>query len=369
MDVDNQKSISPKKENEIKKSQQNGKTPKNPQKDGTSKKKDAKSSTRSTRSTSSTKKKPGRPRKKRNRKMQEREGIVDKPANYETAEPSQLNTMELLYDNPLMFRKLFMLFKSMAVNDIQMNFEKTHVTIVTQDHKKKSIVYVKINGIHLVRYYCDHPITIGLDPGSVEQIIQQINKDYTTITFVSRKSTERSQITLCLHHGEMESDKIYDIDVVQTNINIEDIEKTLKLEENYPIKFTLPYKFFKKDINDYCGLATRLTIEKHGEGPLYYSYRSKNNKVRHIGPFRNPNKIQLHSTISKDDIFATSFYLADVKSLSSSLISDDITIAADQFNDLIFTAYLDENEDLNDQDDNSSTCVIKVMTKIINLAN
>ena len=61
------------------------------------------------------KKRPGRPRKTPLRKPRPRDGIVSSPSD-------STNFIELIYDKPLIFKKLWQYFKLMAVDKIQLIF-------------------------------------------------------------------------------------------------------------------------------------------------------------------------------------------------------------------------------------------------------
>ena len=53
--------------------------------------------------------------------------------------------MEMIYDSPIVFKRIFSLFKSLSVKDITMEFKSNIIKINTSDHLKKSELYVEID--------------------------------------------------------------------------------------------------------------------------------------------------------------------------------------------------------------------------------
>lgn len=276
------------------------------------------------------KKKPGRPRKKPLKKPMKRNGITDTPLNTD-------NYMEMIYDMPSVFKRIFTLFKSMAVKEICMVFKEKSIDVVTTDHLKKSHIKLIINCEKINHYYCKEQIKSYLNPKNMEKIIQVLDKNYMSIAFVLKTITNRSILNI-IFKNDIKIDEYREIDLIQSSNSSFDISFD---DINYPIKFILPGKYFKKFINDISSFSDTLTINKIGPTPLTFSYTSKDKTVKSKHIVQSPNAIKLVSTIADDDIFSSSVQIDYIKPLSSSLLSDHVAISADTHKNMIFKIDVD----------------------------
>lgn len=276
------------------------------------------------------KKKPGRPRKKPLKKPLKRNGISGSPLNIE-------NCVEMIYDMPSVFKRIFTLFKSMAVKEICMEFKEHTIDILTTDHLKKSHIKVVIKCDKINHYYCKEPIKSYLNPKNMEKIIQVLDKNYMSIAFVLKSITNRSVLNI-IFKNDIKIDEFREIDLIQASNTIFDISFD---SINYPIKFVLPSKYFKKFINDIGSFSDTLTIDKIGCSSLTFSYTSKDKTVKSKHIVQSPESIELVSLVSDDDIFSSSIQIDYIKPLSSSLLSDYVSIAADTHKNMIFKVDVD----------------------------
>ena len=312
------------------------------------------------------KKKPGRPKKYVVKKTIPKLGIVDEPLNNKISDSRLINVFELLYDNPIMFKKIFALLRAMAVESIILRLEKKYIKIYAVDHTISNQIYIKIYGEQMNRYFVSKTLEFGLSPVSIQKILQTLNKDCTKISWFTTAQYERSKIKIGLSNDEMEEDSIYTIDLDNVEAYNWEVENELSLEEKYPLKFELPFRYFKKKVTDFKLLGEIMKIEKHGENPLRLNYNFSNNKGDQSTYFKNANKINLKSNINSGEIFSTSVYLDHIKPLAGSLISDTIHISACVGEKLIFTSLLDQDENPSKEKiQGSERCEIKILTKIV----
>ena len=312
------------------------------------------------------KKKPGRPKKYVVKKTVPKLGIVTEPLNNKISDQRLINIFELLYDNPIMFKKIFALLRSMSVESIILRLEKKYIKIYAVDHTVSNQIYIKIYGEQMNRYYVSKILEFGLSPVSIQKILQTLNKDCTKISWFTTSQYERSKIKIGLSNDEMEEDSIYTIDLDNVESYDWEVEDELLLENDYPLKFELPFRYFKKKVTDFKLLGEIMKIEKHGEHPLRLNYNFSNNKGDQSTLFKNPSKINLKSNIHTGEIFSTSVYLDHIKPLAGSLISDTIQISASIDKKLIFTSLLDQDENPSKEKiAGSERCEIKILTKIV----
>jgi len=280
------------------------------------------------------KKKPGRPKKKIATVPIEVHGIVDAPVNEE-------DLLELVYCNPNMFKKIFHLFKQFEVSEVEMNFDKQGLKIVTKDHIGKSTIYTTIDGRCMNLYYCAAPMRVCIKRDNLEKVLRTLSKNHYKITFLLR-ANYRSSMYVIIKDFEYDSDDAYDIDVVYSPE--QQIVECKDNNEEYPIKFCISAKHFKTRINNIKNLSPTMAVEKSGNGPLQLTYVKSSNKqnVGWTSVYNDPAKIKLISTIADDDLFSVSVCIDYIKPFSNTVIGDEVFIAASKDKRMSFMTRLDQ---------------------------
>jgi hypothetical protein len=291
-------------------------------------------------------KKPGRPRKRPTREKIPRNGIAQSP-NKDT------NAMELIYDSPESFKKIFAMFKSMDVDVLKIMFDTKQVVLSTTDHYGKSIIHVIIDATRINHYYCLAPFSIMLNAKNMESIIKVLDGSYVTVTFVSKINEQNKKIHI-VYKNDMKIDEYRDLDL----IDVGNIPPNVTIDDSkYQIKFVLPSRFFKKMICDISSFTDVLTFEKAGRaGPLSYTYINVDQTLRNKHVVKDPNHIKMECNMEESDIFGTTIILDYVKALSGSLISENIKISADTNHEMIFQSVINDGD-----------ITVKIMTTTVNL--
>jgi hypothetical protein len=278
------------------------------------------------------KKKPGRPRKKPLKKPRERKGVQTTPLNPE-------NIMEMIYDMPAVLKKIFALFKSMAVQSIYIKFEPTHVDIMTVDHLEKSNIRARFHGSKLNHYYCKSPTQVCLNPTHMQKVIKILDKNYLSVAFVLKAATSKSMITI-IFKNEMKIDEIREIELIKLPRRKNDITFD---SSNYPIKCVFPSKYFKKFVGDTKSFTNCLTINKTGKAPLTFIHGSTDKKTKSLYVVQDPTTIKLVSTVADDDIFSSSVMLDYITPISGAILSDHISMAAHPNKHMLFKVGIDND--------------------------
>lgn len=291
---------------------------------------------------------PGRPRKNLPRLKLDRVGIVKEPINVAEPEPKR-HYYELLYENPLMFKKIFTLFKVYSVEHINMSFMNDRVFMysVTQDGKIK--ICVEIFCERMNKYYCADPIHVTLDTEYFHTIFQTVSKDYSNIVFVTTNESQQARMWVIFVDDEgEESQYAIDLNPVKTN-PLPEILAVLNREHEYPISFELPFKYLKRKVAEYGNLKVEKinieqTIADDGTRDLYLSCETSNGRIKNTSPLKNSAKMNLISTFD-EQLFVAPIYINSIKPLSGTLISDKIRLCIDNQRDLICSSCLDYDVD------------------------
>src|SRR6185436_1162454 len=135
--------------------------------------------------------KPGRPRKKPANQPKPKSGVVAKPTDAQ-------HYIEFLYDEQMVFKKLWQFFKLMAVSNIHMVFSSDCIFIYCKDHHQKSDIRVKIDCNLVNHYYCKNELDIGVCCENLTKIMSTIDKNYNSILFLSTCDNIQKNIQVVL---------------------------------------------------------------------------------------------------------------------------------------------------------------------------
>jgi hypothetical protein len=291
-------------------------------------------------------KKPGRPRKQPKYKPLDKYGITDKPLQ-------KTNIIELVYENVIIFKKIFAFFKAMSSEKVQMNFQPDKITIQTTDHLETSIVNVDIDASKINHYYCSEPCVICLDSNNFKKIIQTLDKSHAAIIFyIVKAPVHQRKLTIIFKNIYLDIDEYRDLNILHHDVMKYPINSNIN---NYPIRFTLPSEYFKKMVTNVRNFTNILTIEKTNNSSLIFSYISTDKSIESKYKVNSEEKIKLFSDLSnKNDIFSASIQMDYIKPLSNAMLSESTHIAVNDTENILFYHSID-----------NKTVEITVSTQII----
>jgi len=286
-----------------------------------------------------TKRAPGRPKKGPPKKQLPREGISMKPS-------FDSNIMELKYETPIVFKKIFNLCKQMAVKNITFDFDNSFIKMKSSDHFNKNYNLLTINCSKLNHYYCKFPYSITINSKILETIFKKIDRNYDSITIVSKESNLYESINIIFNNRQLATEEYHILNLVENNENISNKIINELDYLSYPVKFELSSKFFKKVISDIASFNQDtheqiFTIEKIKGIPLQFTYNTVSKTIRAYTVFKDTNKIKLVSSVTDEDIFSVSIKIINIKPLSNSPITENIKFYVDSYRDIVFKLDID----------------------------
>lgn len=282
---------------------------------------------------------PGRPKKTPKRAALPKTGISNAPLYINN------NVLEFTYDKPIVFKKLWTYFKAMAIEKILTIFRPNEVIFYGEDHYKKSQMRVHINVHKINHYYLKDEFNINLVNKKLELIMSTIDKTYNSVIFMSKSTSVGQNIKIVLNNDVDIAEEYHTIELTNNNLVMKD--ESLFLDEDYPIKFELPARYFKKMISDVRSFSDELSIKQEGQSqPLVFEYVTADKKIRSENIVKNNKNIKFTSKIAKNNIFKTTFKVDYVKPVSSALLADSITIYASEEKQLMFKIDIDDAIDL-----------------------
>jgi hypothetical protein len=284
------------------------------------------------------KKRVGRPRKNPPRRKYSIHGISPAPRFRE-------DVVEYSNSEPIDFKKLWGFLKNMRVGETEMMFRHNSINIYGNGHTDQNSVYIILRGDKAIHYYCKSPFKIGLSRLTVGPYMSTINNKTEKLDIVSKSGHEQKTIRFVMETqlGLVDDNKIN----VTTNYNIltQEQEAMFCDDENYKIKFVMPWKDFKQKINNIKTVgASDFTFKMdHPDDHLTIEYKNKNKDGSTDSMFVNNKKIQLESKLKGDNSFRVRIQLQDIESISTALLSDTVQICLDERRDVLLISQMSDN--------------------------
>ncbi len=288
---------------------------------------------------------PGRPPKTQKKDPIPRKGIARNPHDSN-------NFVELLYDQPIIMKKIFSFFKSVAASEIQILFRPNDIIFYAIDHNEKTKIRIRVDAEKLNHYYCRDVLDVGISQKEMEMILNKVDKDYSSMVILSDVTTTRRNLTI-VFENDIRIDELHRIDLIASYNKMED--ESAFIDEEYMIKFNFPGKYFKKTVSDIKSMSSQLSItQEDNDSPLIFEYLTENKRIQSKHTVKDSNKIKLVSNLDDGDSFRVDVCIDYLKPISSSQIADDITILVDENKSFMTKSYID-----------GGTIEIKTLTEII----
>jgi len=291
---------------------------------------------------------PGRPPKKDKKKRIERLGIVEAPSNAVRNSGDKLNAMELVYENPQMFKKIFALFKVYAVELIHVCFDKDRLSMYAVDHTNHVTINVEILGSMMNRYFIEEPINIDLDTNQFYRIFQVIGKDFTRILFMTNRANIRVTLWM-IFLDEQNNKSTYQIqlnDVKEGKITLEQTKELFAAAQKYPVSFELDHKFLKNKIAEMSNLSKKFVIQQdmtNKNSNMCFVATTDDSKIKNTSPIKNPGKSNLVNNYN-GQLFTAPVFVNHIRPFVSASLGDNIKIMVDDKKDIVFKVDLDPDD-------------------------
>jgi hypothetical protein len=285
--------------------------------------------------TRNSKRGPGRPCKVPKKNPIPRAGISKQPTG------GIDHHIEMIYDKPLILKRIFQFYKQLATIKVQIIFRPTEIIFYSVDHHEKSKTYIRIDANKINHYYCRSELDIGVSSKDVELILNTVDKEYGSIIMISNVQTTQKNITIVLEN-DICADEIHTVDLIGQYDRC--VNESEFLDENYMISFRFPGHFFKKTINDIKTFTDQMSITQEDKNkPLMFEFLTKNKKIHTHHKFKNSSKIGLVSHLQPNDSFRIDIKLDYIKPISSAQISDEICILVDENKKFMTISFIDED--------------------------
>lgn len=297
-------------------------------------------------------KKPGRPKKKIiNKNDTPTKGLLNIPNNND-------NIMELIYNDPKIFKKIFSMLKGYFVDNLLISFKKEEIYITTKDHTKKTIIKIVINCNKAIEYYCKFNFEICVKREYLERIFATIDKNHSKIILFSKTISYQSslEINLINEDATIHDSYIIDLSTFQKDLN-ENFDKIDYNKDDYLININIKSKVFKKFINDVSISGKLLTIEKIKDEDLKFKM-SFNNKICFTRTIIDKSSYTINSSLGKDNFVNINLEVDYIKPVSNIIVSDIINIYVDTDKRAVFVSDIQDG-----------MCTISVYNEIVNLVS
>lgn len=275
---------------------------------------------------------PGRPRKRPQKPAPVRAGIAKTPSD-----PAIF--MEMVYDQPLILRKIFGMFKQMEIRDrVFMSLTRDGLFMFVIAHSKKTVVRIYFDGSKINRYYCAEAKNIDLNAADIETINQLLAKSCALATFILETNNVRSsmKIVFKMENGAEKERRI--------NVLDHDVFPAASFDdEKYPIKLDISSSAFKDHINDISKIADEglFQIMQAGNRPLELVYHNKGESIRARDRIEGDD-CKIVSNLRHDQVVSATLLSEHLSPISASLLADKWSIAVDSIMPLLIRGIIDK---------------------------
>ncbi len=280
---------------------------------------------------------PGRPPSKPPAPPLERRGVVADPSD-----PN--NKFEFVYDDPTVFKTLFVYYKNLRARDIYIRCDRDGMTFFARDHTKTSRVVARIEGSKVNWYFCADVLWFGLNREQVHPIFASIDASFFKITF-RQEHGNTDHISLTLKDAAINKECSYQIMLAhlepdQDLFDAEQVTGAENLAQEFPIEFTLTSKQFKKTVADAANMSEDISVEKHGlKSPLYLTYQRIG--ATYHETYHSADKISLRADLQPDQMFRCTVILLNIKSLATSMVAETVQILCRETDYILFRSRLE----------------------------
>lgn len=314
---------------------------------------------------------PGRPPNKKKETKLVRSGIVKQPSN---AGSEHEHTVEIIYDNPLMFKKIFGLFKEYNVIQIEVMFDVNKTYMYAMNHHNTVSIMAEILGEQMNSYYVAAPLYMSFDTKSFHNIFKGINKDYNQIMFATNAAFQNANIWMVFER-EYHASK-YKIELNTQNDNSamlkHSILKSVNQNVDYLVSFDINFKELKDKISEYSHITKKINIElvssysKSNQLQSYVEFTCSDasGKINNISLYTNPSSMNLVSKCDNISTFIAPMWINNIEPLARSLISDKIRFHVDEHQDMVFVTELDLDLKGKKSVPGTEKCVIKLAARL-----
>lgn len=288
---------------------------------------------------------PGRPPSKPPAPSLDKKGVVNLPKDTN-------NRLEFVYSDPSIFKSLFVYFKNIKAREIHLRCSPTGLTFFARDHSKTSRIFATIPGEYINWYYCDGTFWLGINRDNIEKIFSSIDKTFFKIVLI-QSYDDINSLNIIFKDSEIEKECNYKITLssYMEDPDLYDSENVLN-SEDFLIEFTLTAKQFKKTINDASNYSETITFEKISDNPLQLTYARSNITYNEV--YRSSEKIGLKSNVDTNSTFRATIKLNNIKSLASSMVTDEIRILCRSDEDILFRSVID-----------TKSLIVNTLTKLV----
>lgn len=305
---------------------------------------------RAPRASGGARKKPGRPRKCADICQVGMHGIVTEPAN-------KADCIELIYNQPMLFKCIMSIFKEYDSDDIIFEFSPSRVLILGRDHSARVIIHIVINAADMNLYYFSQPPFAGSDSimraagsktegepmhcvaikrDNLEIVTSIIEKVHYKIALSLRKD-DPSSLYISLSSHEYDNEEQFEVNIIP---HVDDVPHDVVDTTSYPLEFTLDARHLRQKIREFKKVSSDIVIKKAGAENLEISFGTQS-RVVYTCIYTNGARIKLRSEIARNALFVVTMGIGRIRPLVAVNVPGGITFFADQSNTMVVQVGLD----------------------------
>jgi hypothetical protein len=293
------------------------------------------------------KKGPGRPRKVPKKEPAPRRGVSKVPQ-------ITANFLEIIYDQPSIFKKIFQFFNSISASEIQIEFQPGRFCLYGFDHFLKSKVRCTFDVSRLNHFYCRDTTDFGINCIEFKKAVDVVDKDSQKIYICSSISNVQKTIQMTVMNDD-ETRNCFQLNLIELKHRMSKQDMEEFNDTDYTISMNLPVKRFKKIINDVKSISDQMEIRQDSNvSDVYINCQSANKRIEQSIEFNNKQTFKIKSNLGPDDRFHINIAVEYLRQISSSIPAEHIELMFHEKKKIKTKSFLDNN-----------TIMIETLTDIV----
>lgn len=314
---------------------------------------------------------PGRPKGKKTEIVIKKLGIVDKPDDIGLISDNVI--FQLSYHKPVIFQKIFNVYKKYHCSTLEFKFTKEILYIYSHDHNNKVIIFCKLYGKNMNKYYCKENVNMIFHALSLFKTFDGLSSNFTDINFIITNKYKKSKLLIIFSNETQTSQYLIDIYSNSCNMLVEEniIEYNNK-EKNYPIYFNTGIKEMKLKLSELSNISPIIGIEQilikknnNIEKHILFKCSSDDSKLSNKSQFINNTHFNVFSSFDKP-YFYIPVSIKNIKPFIDVVPNTKTTFYLDIDKELVITSNIDcETTDDNKEILGTQLCDIKIISNVI----
>lgn len=246
--------------------------------------------------------------------------FVDTVANIQSEPRAPGNFVEFEFSFPIIFKYIHSYLKFLAVENINIHFDRDHIRFTCVDHPHETFIDIHIDCNKAAHYFCKEPITVTVIRSNLEVALGTIRPKDSLIQFVINEDERNAFLQVIVINGVYDNmEALYKIELVTP------LEQPL-VPLTYEVSSVLNFTLIGKQLKQICADRNSNLLTFLQESPEDNLQINSINRDKKVQTFKNMvnQEIQLQSMLEGDQTFRLTLPVDKFKHLGKAFLNYNI---------------------------------------------